>query len=248
MRVTVVGSGDAFGSGGRFSTCLHVEGGDAPFLIDCGAASLVALNAPHASHLDRNAVAAILFTHFHGDHFAGLPFFVLDAQFNTRRAAPLLLVGPRGIEARAQTMMETLFPGMAAAARKFELQYREISPGPPVDLLGVAVEAFPMVHDERAGPCQGYRLARGGKVFAYSGDTGWCDALPALTRGADVALLECYQAGGKASAAHLDAPTLLARRAELGARRLIVTHMGAAMLASDLAPGERAYDGMVVDV
>lgn len=248
LRVTVVGCGDAFGSGGRFATCLHVEGGQAPFLVDCGAASLVALNAPHARHLDRAAIAAILFTHFHGDHFGGLPFFVLDQQFNTRRTAPLLIAGPKGVEARAIAFMETLFPASSTAKRKFELRFMEISPGAPADLLGVSVDAFPMVHDERAGPCQGYRLTRSGKTFAFSGDTGWCEALPDLTRGADVALLECYQAGGKAGAAHLDAPTLIARRGDLGARRLIVTHMSAAMLASAAAPGERAFDGMVIDV
>ena len=248
LRVTVVGSGDAFGAGGRFNTCLHVEGGQAPFLLDCGASSLVALNAPHARHLDRNAIGAILFTHFHGDHFAGLPYFLLDAQFVTRRRAPLLIAGPKGVEARARTVVETLYPGAFDAPRKFEARFMEISPGTPAELLGVRVEAFAMAHDERAGPCQGYRLSLGGRTFAFSGDTGWCDALPALTRGADVALLECYQDSGRASAAHLDAPTLIARRGELTARRLIVTHMSAAMLASDADPGERAYDGMAIDV
>ena len=248
LRVTVVGSGDAFGAGGRFNTCLHVEGGQAPFLLDCGASSLVALNAPHARHLDRNAIGAILFTHFHGDHFAGLPYFLLDAQFVSRRRAPLLIAGPKGVEARAREVVETLYPGAFDAPRKFDMSFMEISPDAPADLLGVRVEAFPMVHDERAGPCQGYRLGRFGRTFAFSGDTGWCDALPALTRGADVALLECYQDSARASAAHLDAPTLIARRGELTARRLIVTHMSAAMLASDANPGERAYDGMAIDV
>lgn len=249
MRVTVVGSGDAFGSGGRFNTCLHVAGGDAPLLLDCGASSLVALNAPHAAHLDRNAIGALLFTHFHGDHFGGLPFFILDAQLNTRRTAELIVAGPRGVEARALALMETLFPGSATASRRFPLRFVEISPGAPVDLLGLRVEAFPMVHDERAGPCQGYRLSEGGKTFAFSGDTGWCDGLPDLAREADVALLECYLVGGKPVAAHLDAATLIARRAELTARRLFVTHMSAAMLAAGApAPGERAYDGLVIDI
>ena len=46
MRLQVLGCGDAFGSGGRFHTCFHVDipvdaSGDA-FLIDCGAAALIA--------------------------------------------------------------------------------------------------------------------------------------------------------------------------------------------------------------
>ena len=44
MRVTIVGSGDAFGSGGRFNTCFYVETAKGTLLVDCGASSPVALN------------------------------------------------------------------------------------------------------------------------------------------------------------------------------------------------------------
>src|SRR5438309_637343 len=43
MQLTVVGSGDAFGSGGRFNTCFLLETAKATLLVDCGASSLVAL-------------------------------------------------------------------------------------------------------------------------------------------------------------------------------------------------------------
>ena len=45
MRLTFVGCGDAFGSGGRFNTCFHVEAANTRFLIDCGASSLIAVKA-----------------------------------------------------------------------------------------------------------------------------------------------------------------------------------------------------------
>ena len=34
MKLTVIGSGDAFGSGGRLQTCFHVTTADKSFLID----------------------------------------------------------------------------------------------------------------------------------------------------------------------------------------------------------------------
>ena len=86
MRVQFVGCGDAFGSGGRQNTCFHVTGNSVNCLIDCGASSLPALK--HCN-IARNDIDLILITHFHGDHFAGLPFLLLDAQF-TRRARPLV--------------------------------------------------------------------------------------------------------------------------------------------------------------
>ena len=42
MKVQFAGCGDAFGSGGRFNTCIHVEDGGRSILLDCGASSLLA--------------------------------------------------------------------------------------------------------------------------------------------------------------------------------------------------------------
>jgi ribonuclease BN (tRNA processing enzyme) len=77
MRLTIVGCGDAFGSGGRFNTCFKIDAKHAAILLDCGASSLVALKA---HHIDPNAIDAIVLSHLHGDHFGGLPFLLLDAQ------------------------------------------------------------------------------------------------------------------------------------------------------------------------
>lgn len=243
MKITILGSGDAFGSGGRFNTCLHVEAGGERMLLDCGASSMTALNR---AGIDRNGLSALLFTHFHGDHFGGLPGFLLDAQFVVGRRAPLTIAGPAGIEARTAQVLEAAFPGTAEAGWNFPVRYVELAPGVPAVLAGVAVETFAMIHDDRVGPCHGYRLAQGGKVFAYSGDTSWTEALVPLAAGADALLLECY-GWDLAMTNHLDYATLAAGRHRLGARRIVLTHMGPDMLARDEALAEeRAQDGMVI--
>lgn len=95
MQLQFVGCGDAFGSGGRFNTCFHVTGERANCLIDCGVSSLIAMKK---LGIRRNDIQAIFITHFHADHFGGLPFFLLDAQFLSKRTEPLLVAGPRGLE------------------------------------------------------------------------------------------------------------------------------------------------------
>src|SRR5580698_4097993 len=105
MQLQFVGCGDALGSGGRYNTCFHVTGDRVNFLIDCGASSLPALKR---LDIARNEIDLILITHFHGDHFAGLPFLLLDAQF-TRRTRPLVIAGPEGIETRLPQAMEVMF-------------------------------------------------------------------------------------------------------------------------------------------
>lgn len=244
MRIHVLGSGDAFGSGGRFNTCLHLGGaGGFSMLLDCGASSPVALSR---AGVDRNGIEAILFSHFHGDHFGGLPFFILDAQFVTRRVAPLLIAGPAGVEERARVAMEAAFPGSWGVKRAFEIRFQEVTPDSPAIIAGASVTAFPVVHDEKAGPCQGYRVARDGRIFAFSGDTGWTDALIPLARDADCLLIECYSRDRRLPH-HLDWATLGARLGQLRAGRIILTHMGQSMLAhGETLPVERAEDGMVI--
>jgi ribonuclease BN (tRNA processing enzyme) len=127
--VTFAGSGDAFGSGGRFQACIHVrpDADQAPVLLDCGATSLTALRQ---AGLDPGEIAAVFVSHLHGDHFGGLPFLILDGQFS-RRAAPLLIAGPPGTRQRLTEAMECLFPGstqvrmITAAAKDADLLIAE---------------------------------------------------------------------------------------------------------------------------
>ena len=128
MHIQFVGSGDAFGSGGRFNTCIHVVGGGANFLIDCGASSLIAMNR---LGIDRNAIDLILLSHYHADHCGGVPFFMLDAQFVSRRTRPLVIAGPAPIKEWFAGLMETAFAGSSRSAKKFEVSLVELAPERP---------------------------------------------------------------------------------------------------------------------
>src|SRR5215469_6205928 len=54
--VQFVGAGDAFGSGGRFQSCISVRSQRAHVLLDCGASSLVALKRLHTAPVSIDAV------------------------------------------------------------------------------------------------------------------------------------------------------------------------------------------------
>ena len=107
MRLTVVGCGDAFGSGGRFNTCFHLQAAGKTFLIDCGASTHVALNA---QGIDANDIDAIILSHLHGDHFGGIPFLLLYGQFLKPRERPLLFAGPPGSTERINALVEACLP------------------------------------------------------------------------------------------------------------------------------------------
>ncbi|HET8568286.1 MAG TPA: MBL fold metallo-hydrolase [Candidatus Limnocylindria bacterium] len=242
MTVTVrfVGSGDAFGSGGRLQAAIFVDAGDVRFLIDCGASSLVGLKR---LGIDPARIDAILVSHFHGDHFGGLPFFLLDAQFFSKRER-LLVVGPPGVRDAVGRAQEALFPG-SRATPAYEVEYREAAPGIEVRALGLTV-AYVAVDHTPGTAAHALRVSAGGRTIAYTGDTAWCDAVEEVAEGADLLIAECY-GWDRAIPKHLDHATLVANRARLRARRVVVTHLGPAALAREReAAFEVARDGMEV--
>ena len=244
MQLRFVGCGDALGSGGRFNTCFHVTGNSVNFLIDCGASSLPALK-----HLGivREAIDLILITHFHGDHFGGLPFLLLDAQF-TRRSRPLVIAGPQGIETKLANLMEALFEHSSKTEQRFDLSVVALEPEQSRTFGEVKVTPYPVVHGESGGPFLAYRIEAEGRVITYSADTEWTDALIPAARGADLFIAEAYYYD-KIVKNHLSLKTLEAHLPEINARRLVLTHMSDDMLGRlDELPYVAAHDGMAVEL
>jgi ribonuclease BN (tRNA processing enzyme) len=243
MQLRFVGCGDAFGSGGRSNTCFHVTGEGVNFLIDCGASSLPALKR---LGIARDAIDLILITHFHGDHFAGLPFLLLDAQFS-RRTRPLVIAGPEGIEMRLTQVMEALFEHSSKTQQRFELSVVALEPEQTRSFGAINVTPFPVVHGYSGGPFLGYRIAAEGRIIAYSADTEWTGTLVPLARDADLFIAEAYYYD-KIVKNHLSLTTLEAHLGEIRPKRLILTHMSDDMLGRlDTLGHTAAHDGMIIE-
>jgi ribonuclease BN (tRNA processing enzyme) len=246
MAVTVrfVGSGDSFGSGGRFQTCILVDGPQSRFAIDFGTSSLIALAQQGIEH---NSIDAILLTHLHGDHCGGVPFLLMDAMLSARRARPLVVAGPCDLQRRMGQIQEALFPGSHVMTPRFPVTWVEMEPGRPHPVLDFVVTPQPARHTAETNPTA-LRVEVGGKVVAYTGDTEWTDDVAKVAAGADLFIAESYFYD-KPIRWHLNYPVIAARRDALGARRVVLTHMSREMLAhADKVPEECAYDGLVLSV
>lgn len=226
MKLTIVGCGDAFGSGGRLQTCYHVEARGKTFLIDCGATAMIGLNR---LSIDPNTVGTILISHLHGDHFSGLVWWMIHAHHVARRTVPLTVAGPAGIEQRFITAAEALFPGSTKVARKFELRFVELQPEVRTEVDGIGVTPREVVHPSGA-PSLALRIEAGGKTLAFSGDTEWVETLLPTARGADLFIAECY--GYEATVRYHMSWKLIRENLErLAARKVLLVHMNAEMLA-----------------
>jgi ribonuclease BN (tRNA processing enzyme) len=247
MRLTVVGCGDAFGSGGRLQTCYLAEAAGTRFLIDCGASALIGFNR---LKLDPNTVPIIFISHLHGDHYAGLVWWLLHARHVAKRTGPLTIAGPPGIEARLRAAAEALFPGSLHAKPRHELQFLELVPERRASVGPVAVTAFEVSHPSGA-PSLALRFETEGKVLSFTGDSEWVEALVPAGRDADLYLMECYQFEGEPRY-HMSWNTIRPHLDRIAAKRVLLTHMAHGMLSRSGEVADPrvvlAEDGLVLEI
>jgi ribonuclease BN (tRNA processing enzyme) len=245
MRPTVrfLGTGDAFGHGGRFHACLLLRAGEVACLIDCGASAPLALRRESIGQSD---VSHILVSHLHGDHIGGIPFLLLDAAYAEARTSPLVIAGPPGIAATITGLLDLLYPGtVARALPRVPHQFVELPAREETALDGLRVTAIPVEHGTDIAAF-GLRVTLDGTTVAYSGDTAWTPAIPELARGADLFVCECN--GWEESVpSHLTHAELVRHASEITARRMVLTHMGPEMLRhTHEARWTCAADGMSI--
>ena len=221
----VLGCSDAFNSGGRRHSSFLLEKEDYKLLVDCGANTPLAMKQTGQSF---NEVNCVIITHFHGDHYGGLPFLILEAAKLQKREKPLLLVSPPGLRDKLYQLMSLLYKGSEDALETFPIYYQEFSNGKKMEMPFGYLTAYEVQHTPESLP-HGVRLEFDEKVFAYSGDTSWHPNLIPLSDGADLFVCECnfYE---REAAAHLNYLSLRKKLDQLKAERIVMTHLGDEML------------------
>ena len=219
LDLLFLGSGNAFASGRYWSSFLL----NGRYLFD---ASPVAL-----PHLKRTGTAleeieAIFISHFHGDHFLGLPFLLLEYAEHTARTKELTILGPPGIEERVRVVMDACYPHVFQKEAGYKVTYIDVEDGLTGQVAGAKFIARSVTHVDELD-CFGYRLETGGRIAAYSGDSMMCDALVDLASGADVFVVEC-SCWQETCGPHLGPGDLRELRRQLGPEpTFILTHLDA---------------------
>ena len=191
LELSFLGSANAFTLGGRYWSGFVANG---RYVFEAPPTLL-----PHLKRLGLplTDIRAVFISHFHGDHFLGLPFLFLEYLYLTPRQEDLFIVGPPGIEAKSEGLADLAFPGLSRADAGYRRVYLEAQPDGEQALADARFEALPMRHAGQKLECFGYKLRLGDKTVAYTGDTEMCDEIFLLAEGADVLVMDCSYCEGE---------------------------------------------------
>ena len=187
LDIRFLGSGNAFAAEGRAYNAFLVN---KKVLFDAGPTLMPQMGK---ARLNPGEIDAIFISHFHADHFFGLPFLMLDFWMNDRQE-DLYIVGPPGIEERTEQLMEIAFPGLPSRPGLYRRRYIEAHDGEGGEVPGVEFRAAEVEHVPSL-KCFGYSTKINNKTLAYSGDTTLCSGLLSLAANADVLVLDCNCGG-----------------------------------------------------
>jgi ribonuclease BN (tRNA processing enzyme) len=241
-EVLFIGTSDAFGSGGRRQSAYLVRAPAGTVLMDCGTTTDTGLAT---LGIERDEIDTIILSHFHADHFGGIPLFLLAALHQDCRTHPLRIAGPPEVERRVRKAAAALGHPLEQQDWSFPILFQELPTEIHTETGPVAVRTFPTRHSPESHP-RGIWIQAGGRSLVYSGDTGWFDELPAHVNGTDVFICECTQVE-KSYEYHLSLEELADHRLEFDCGKHLLTHLGQEMRSlSDLGGFEAADDGLVI--
>ncbi len=220
MRMTVIGNSGSYPGPDSSASCYLLEadheGRTWRVLLDMGNGALGSLQR----YADATAIDAVFISHLHADHCLDLCGYYVMRKYYPGGALPRIPVwGPVDTArrmAKAYDLDES--PGMNE-----EFDFIPYGPDP------VQFGPFTVTVREVTHPVTAYalRVEAGGRVLAYSGDSGTCAGLEDTARDADLFLCEASFLEGPANPPDLHLTGAEAgRTASLaGARRLLLTHI-----------------------
>jgi ribonuclease BN (tRNA processing enzyme) len=243
--VTLLGTGDAFASYGRGQAGYLIDAPGGRVLIEAGPGLLPALKN---NRIATDSFDLLLISHLHGDHYAGLPFLILEYLWEKRRKKVLTVAGPAKLEERTWRLMRIMFPRFKLEKVKHKFKFVVLEPGSSARLGKFQVRAIRSPHT-KPDISLSYRVSVGGKLVVFSGDSGWNDELVKLSDGADLFLCECTYFESAQLWFHMNYPLLAANRDKFKVRRMVLTHLGREVLSRENEIGiEMGFDGMKIEI
>jgi len=170
------------------NTSILVDTSSGQALLDCG------FTVPHryfALHDDPEKLDILWISHFHADHFFGVPLLLLRF-WEMGRKKPLTIVGQPGTKQKISAAMELAFPTLYDRFN-YTINYIEIKPDTKIKENDMS---FSTAVNDHSAPCLAVRLDYEDKSLFYSGDGRPTEASLKLATDCNLVIHEAYRANG----------------------------------------------------
>jgi ribonuclease Z len=226
VHFAFLGTSGAVASMRRDTTALVFVGREESVLVDCGGSPVQRLRL---AGVDPATLAHVVITHIHPDHAYGLPSLVQNL-YLMKRTAPLTVSCREEHVAPLRAVLAAF--GLEGRAGMFPLAFAgaALRPGEPLAVTAsFSIAAAPNLHGAMPNMAVRFDVGDPARAVVYSSDTGPCDAVVDLARGAHTLIHEATFSAATAEryGAHSTAADAGEIAARAGVQRLILTHIDA---------------------
>lgn len=146
LRIIFLGTGGSWPTVKRNVSSIAIKRGSEIILFDCGEGTQRQFQLSNLSYMQ---ISKIFISHFHGDHFLGLPGLIQTMQLNDRDR-PLHLYGPKGMEELTDKLLT-----LGYFRPSYRIIAHDLNVEDTIDFEGYSIHALKVKHNV---PSLSYRL------------------------------------------------------------------------------------------
>ena len=226
MKVQFIGTGSIGAKERSACTLINDE-----ILIDLGNGNVKAIKQLGNDLLK---IKAIFITHLHGDHYADMPFFILDRMiYQNNIKEDIKIYGPKNLEENTKVVHEILFGNYEKNKQDARISFEEVKEEECKEVGEYKVTPY-LVDHGKVKPAYGYIVKNNEKRIGFSGDSIYCEAIDEIVKNSDISILD--MSSKKTVPWHMGIEDIIKICEEYTTKTIIATHMHAEtrILAKDL--------------
>jgi ribonuclease BN (tRNA processing enzyme) len=236
MELIILGSGTGTGSLKRCGPSSFLQIGKTKMLVDCGLGALHQLERAGESYKD---IDIVFLTHVHNDHICELSSLIWTLKYTPgfKRKKDLLIIGAAGFKKYYSDVIEK----MSGKPNTFKIIIKEINKRMVFD--DFVVESTPVIHSRYS---VAFKFIHDNKSLVVSGDTDFDRRLIALSRNADLLLLECSFPNKQKCIFHMtpNGCGKIARKANV--RKMVINHLYPAFPDNRLDDTKKIFNNVIL--
>ena len=223
MKLVFLGVGEAFDE--NYPNNSNIVLSDTKLLLDCGysiPAQLWKYNP------DKDFLDAIYISHYHADHYFGLPAVFLR-MWEEGRKKPLTIICQEGYRKRIEDMVEIAYPDFSKRF-EYKIDFSEVTPKQALKLNELTLSFAPTTH---SFPNLAIKVSDGQHSFCYSGDGMFNQETEKLYQGSDLVIQETYKLD-ETILGHANAMQLIEMAKRRNVKAVALTHLNRYLRRDDV--------------